>query len=39
LGRALLGKNIDAEIELDTPAGITYWTVIAIDYEERGEAG
>ena len=33
LGRALLGKNIDAEIELDTPSGITYWTLIAIDYE------
>ena len=32
LGRALLGKPIDAEIELETPEGVTSWTVVAIDY-------
>ena len=32
LGRALLGKSINAEIELETPEGVTSWTVVAIDY-------
>ena len=39
LGRALLGKNIDADIQLDTPAGITQWTLIAVNYEDAGELG
>jgi transcription elongation factor GreB len=32
LGRGLLGKKIDAEIELETPSGVTRWALVAIRY-------
>jgi transcription elongation factor GreB len=32
LGRGLLGKEIDAEIELETPSGVTRWTLVSIRY-------
>ena len=34
LGRALLGKPIDSNIQLDTPKGPANWTLIAIEYPE-----
>ena len=33
LARGLLGKTVDAEIELETPAGVTRYTVIDIAYQ------
>lgn len=32
LGRALLGKQIDSEIEIESPAGRRYFSVRAIEY-------
>ena len=32
LGRSLLGKEIDAEIELETPSGVARWTLVSIRY-------
>ncbi len=32
LGRALLGKQIDSEIEIESPAGRQYFSVRAIEY-------
>ena len=32
LGRSLLGKAVDAEIELETPSGVTRWTVVSVRY-------
>ena len=32
LGRALLGKEIDSEIEIDSPEGTRRYCVLAIDY-------
>ncbi|MCH8264998.1 MAG: transcription elongation factor GreB [Proteobacteria bacterium] len=32
LGRALLGKQIDSEIEIESPAGRKYFSVRAIEY-------
>ena len=34
LGRALLGKPIDSNIQLNTPEGPANWTLIAIEYPE-----
>jgi transcription elongation factor GreB len=33
LGRALLGKSLDAEVSVVLPAGSTTFTIVAIDYE------
>ena len=33
LGRALLGKGIDAEVTIKTPTGVREWSVLAIRYE------
>jgi len=33
LGRALLGKEIDAEVRLETPAGHTTWVLIGVTYD------
>ena len=32
LGRALLGKPIDAEVAIQTPEGLTRWSVTKIEY-------
>ena len=32
LGRALLGKPIDAEVTIQTPEGVTHWSVTKIEY-------
>ena len=32
LGRALLGKPIDAEVAIQTPEGVTHWSVTKIEY-------
>ena len=32
LGRALLGKSIDADVEIQTPEGVTHWSVTQIEY-------
>ena len=32
LGRALLGKPIDAEVVVDSPAGPRHWYVVAVNY-------
>ena len=32
LGRALLGKPIDAEVEIQTPEGVSHWSVTKIEY-------
>ena len=34
LGRALLGKEIDAEVRLETPAGHTTWVLSGVTYDE-----
>ena len=34
LGRALLGKEIDAEVRLETPAGQTTWVLAGVTYDE-----
>ncbi|MDA0651141.1 MAG: transcription elongation factor GreB [Proteobacteria bacterium] len=34
LGRALLGKEIDAEVLLETPAGHTTWVLAGVTYDE-----
>lgn len=33
LGRALLGKPIDAEVTIQTPEGVTHWSVTRIEYQ------
>lgn len=33
LGRALLGKKIDSEVEISTPSGVRHWVVVGIRYE------
>ena len=33
LGRALLGKEIDAEVRLETPAGHTTWVLTGVSYD------
>ena len=33
LGRALLGKSIDAEVEIQTPEGVTRWSITKIKYQ------
>lgn len=33
LGRALLGKEIDAEVRLETPAGHTTWVLTGVTYD------
>jgi len=32
MGKALLGKHLDAEIKIESPTGRKYYTVLAIDY-------
>jgi transcription elongation factor GreB len=32
LARALLGKGIDTEVAVDSPAGEQYWTVLSVRY-------
>lgn len=32
IARALLGKALDAEVEVETPSGARYYYIIAIDY-------
>ena len=32
LGRALLGKSVDAEVEIHTPEGVTRWSITKIEY-------
>lgn len=32
LARALLGKLLDAEVQVETPAGTQHWYITAIDY-------
>ena len=32
LGRALLGKPLDAEVTIQTPEGVTHWSVTKIEY-------
>jgi len=34
LGRALLGKTVDSEVEITTPGGRRSWWVLAIRYEQ-----
>ena len=34
LGRALLGKEIDAEVRLETPVGHTTWVLAGVTYDE-----
>jgi len=34
LGRALLGKEVDAEVRLETPAGHTTWVLAGVTYDE-----
>ena len=34
LGRALLGKEIDAEVRLETPTGHTTWVLTGVTYDE-----
>ena len=34
LGRALLGKEVDAEVPLETPAGQTTWVLAGVTYDE-----
>ena len=34
LGRALLGKEVDAEVRLETPAGQTTWVLAGVTYDE-----
>ena len=34
LGRALLGKPVDSDIQLDTPQGPANWTLISVEYTE-----
>ena len=33
MGRALLGKSLDQSVELETPEGMQYWTVVDIAYD------
>ena len=33
LGRALLGKSLDAEVEIQTPEGATRWSITKIKYQ------
>ncbi len=33
LGRALLGKQVDSEVEISTPNGVHRWVVVSIRYE------
>jgi len=33
LGRALLGRPLDAEIEVQSPSGVKVWTIISISYQ------
>ena len=33
LGRALLGKPIDADVTIQTPEGVTHWSVTRIEYQ------
>ena len=33
LAQALLGKGLDAEIELESPSGPQYWCVMEVRYE------
>lgn len=35
LARGLLGKEVDTEIEMETPSGIARWTLVSIRYEEN----
>jgi transcription elongation factor GreB len=35
LGRALLGKQVDQEIDLQTPEGMASWLITAIDYDSQ----
>ncbi|HAB86316.1 MAG TPA: transcription elongation factor GreB, partial [Pseudomonas sp.] len=32
LARALVGKALDAEVQVQTPTGTKLWYVVAIDY-------
>ncbi len=32
LGRALLGKSIDAEVTVESPTGLRHWYVVAVEY-------
>jgi transcription elongation factor GreB len=32
MARALLGRRLDDEVEVDTPQGVAAWCVVAIDY-------
>ena len=32
LGRALLGKSLDAEVAIQTPEGVAHWSVTKIEY-------
>jgi len=32
LGRELLGKLVDAEVEIHTPEGVTHWSITKIEY-------
>ena len=33
MGKALLGKHVDTEFEIETPAGIKQYTIVQIRYE------
>ena len=35
LGRALLGKQVDQEIDLQTPEGMASWLITAVDYDSH----
>jgi transcription elongation GreA/GreB family factor len=35
MGRALMGKNLDAEIEVETPQGKQLLYIIDIEYERQ----
>jgi len=37
LGRALLGKAVDSEVEINTPGGRRSWWVLAIRYEQDSQ--
>ena len=37
LGRALLGKSLDAEVEIALAAALRRYTVLAIEYPDLGE--
>lgn len=35
LGRALLGKAIDDEVKIETPAGTKTYVIVSVTYENR----